>query len=552
MLCRLFAATLVWLSLLSPVQATTGIVLVIANEDYLTLRDASGASSVLRAVRRFEDMGFDVDLATDLSADAMRAALSALSESLNSEAHERVVIVFAGRTISAAHGAWLMGTEATTPTFASIEAQGVRLETVLALAGARQGGALVAIADYGFPPPAVSGFAPGLPATVDVPQGVTLVRGAGPGIADFLGAVAEPGANIGALVAARADLRLDGFNPPYLTFLPADHQPSVDADRQAWNAAQDLGTIEGFQAYLDAWPTGNYAAQAREALTRLLNTPERIEASLALTRDERRAIQRDLTILGYEPRGIDGIFGAGTRAAIAAWQGANRFAATGFLNRDQIFELAQQGARRAAQLEAEARQRQIEEERRDRAYWRDTGSGTDEVGMRAYLARYPSGIFAQIARQRLEQIEAQRRAEEEARLRAADEADWAEAQRADTARAYRRYLEAHPEGLHASEARRRIREIREAREPEVEDEEARRAEEAMNMPVFTRHLIEQQLARIGMEPGPIDGEFDRETRAAIRRFQAQIGVAQTGYLNPQIVARLMAARVLDGLYHGTD
>jgi peptidoglycan hydrolase-like protein with peptidoglycan-binding domain len=551
MVYRLFAAVIVWLSLLAPLHASTGTVLIIANEDYTHVRDAAGAGTVLRTARRFEAMGFDVDYATDLSANAMRAALSQLSEGLNSEAHERVVIVFAGRTIHAAHGTWLLGTDATAPNFATIEGQGVRLETVLALAGARQGGALVAIADYGFPPPAVSGFTPGLPTTVDMPQGVTLVRGAGPGITDFLASVAAPGINLGALVGRRADLQLDGFNPPFLTFLPADHEPDIDADRLAWGAALDLDTIEGYQAYLADWPTGAYAAQAQEALTRLLNTPERIEASLGLTRDERRAIQRDLTILGYEPRGIDGIFGGGTRAAIAVWQGTNRFPETGYLNRDQIFELAQQGARRAAQLEAEARQRQIEEERRDRAYWRDTGSGADEVGMRAYLERYPSGIFAQIARQRLAQIEAQRRAEEEARQRAADDAAWADARRADTAPAYRRYLEAYPRGAHVNEARRRLREIRDDREPEVDDD-ARRAEEALNLTPFVRQQIEQNLTQIGINPGPVDGTFDRQTRRAIGQFQTRIGVQPTGYLTRPVMTRLLAAGLLDGVFGGGD
>jgi len=541
---RLLAAAVTWISLSLPGLASTGTVLIIANEDYATLRDATGARGVLGAVRRFEDMGFDVDMATDLSANAMRAALSALSEGLRTDPYERVVIVYAGRTIHAAHGAWLVGTDAATPDFATIEGYGVRLETLLALASARQGGALVAIADFGFPTPSVAGFQPGLPADIMVPQGVTLVRGSGPGIADYLASIAQPGANLGAVAGRRADLQLDGFNPPYLTFLPVDHQPAHDADREAWRLALDANTVESYQTYLAAWPQGDYAAQAQEALTRLLNTPERIEQALNLTRDERRAIQRDLTILGYDPRGIDGIFGGGTRTAIAAWQGANRFPGTGYLNRDQIFELAQQGARRAAQLEAEARARQLEEERRDRAYWRDTGSGQDEAGLRAYLDRYPQGLFANIARDRLVQIEAERRAAAEA----ADRADWEDALRADTVAAYRAYLAQRPNGLYADQARDRIDDLTTPRVTDAEREAARLAEEAMNIPQIQRMLIERRLTALGFDAGPVDGVFDRLTRQAIRRWQRSIDMPPTGYLDQNALVRLLLGGLLDILH----
>ncbi|MCB1408386.1 MAG: peptidoglycan-binding protein [Rhodobacter sp.] len=521
--------------------ASTGTVLIVANEDYATLRDARGARAVVQSEATFRASGFDVDVATDLGTDALRAALSDLGARLRTGDGERVVIVFSGYAINAAHGIWLMGTEARTPDFATIESYGVRLETLLALAGQIQGGAVVAIADYGFPVTPASGFQPGLPGTLTVPQGVTLVHGTGASIAAFLRDMAAPGTNLGTAVGRRSDLRIDGFNPPYLTFLPADWQPAVDAERQAWGSAVDADSVEGYDAYLAAYPNGTYAQQAQEARQRLLNTPERVEAALGLSRDERRSIQRDLTILGFDPRGIDGIFGRGTRAAVGAWQGANRFEQTGFLNRDQIFELAQQGARRAAQLEAEARERQREQERQDRAFWRDTGSGGDEAGMRAYLDRYPDGIFASIAQDRLDQIDAQRRAAAQARDRAA----WDQAQQADTVPAYRAYLADYPQGAFADQATARIEELRRPRQPQVDTQAAQAEEDAMHLPAFSRQIIEQRLERLGLEPGPVDGTFDRQTRRAIRRYQRTADLPVTGYLTPSIVARLMAEGMVD-------
>lgn len=581
MFARSLTAAALWVALVLPATAQTGTVLMIANEDYARQPDAYGATGVVRTAGRFEANGFETDMATDVSADAMRAALSQLSADLAERPLERVVIVYAGRIVHAAHGTWLMGIDAADPDFASVEAQGLRLESALAVAGARQGGALVVLADYGFPDEALSGpFNAGLPPQLEVPQGVSVVYGDRSAVTPFLRTINAPGTNLGAAVADQRTLTLAGFNPPFLTFLPAGHEPARDTDREAWGAALDADTIEGYQAYLDVWPNGDYADQARAALERLLNTPERIESALGLTRDERRAIQRDLTLLGYEPRGIDGIFGPGTRSAIAAWQVANRYPETSFLTRDQVFELAQQGARRAAQLEEEARQRQIEEERRDRAYWRDTGSGQDEAGLRAYLDRYPNGIFSDVARERLAQMVAAREQRDwevarhadtipayreylrnwpngphadEARARIDDlriphdeRRAWREAQRVDTLDSYNTYLNAYPNGAFADEARSRMNALRGPDRPHDDSAAARAEEESLRLPQISRMLIERRLVALGLlAPGQADGQFNRATRLAIRDYQQATGQPATGYLTQQMVAQMMAGGILD-------
>ncbi|WP_417588052.1 peptidoglycan-binding protein [Pararhodobacter oceanensis] len=538
---RILTATAFWIVTLLPAQASTGIALVIANQNYDRVRNAQGAGSVLQSVRRLEEMGFRVELATDLSAPAMEAALTQLSGALGDPANERVVIVYSGHVVSAKYGTWLMGTEATAADPDSVARQGVRLQRLLDLAAQRQGGAIVAIADYGFPQVNAQGFSSGLPSSVAVPQGVSLVRGSGAGVTEFLRAIAAPGVNIGTLVRRRGSVQLEGFDPHLLTFLPADHQPVVDFELQAWESAVSTHSIEGYQAFLGEYPNGTYAEQARAELQSLQNTPERIEAALNLSRNERRAIQRDLTILGYEPRGIDGIFGSGTRAAIASWQGNNGHARTSFLNRDQIFALAQQGAQRAAELEAEARARQQAEERRDRAFWRDTGSGQDEVGLRSYLENFPDGIFSNVAQQRLDRIEADRRAAAQARDRAA----WDQARQADRIPAYRQYIRDFPDGAFVEQARTRIRQLNAPEVPDPNIEAAQAAEAALRLPRFTREIIEQRLAAMGLEPGPVDGNFNNHTRRAIRRYQRASNMPVTGYLTQAIVARLLAEGVID-------
>ncbi|MEI2688085.1 MAG: peptidoglycan-binding domain-containing protein [Cypionkella sp.] len=66
------------------------------------------------------------------------------------------------------------------------------------------------------------------------------------------------------------------------------------------------------------------------------------ERLLSLTYDERREVQRMLTLLGYSTRGVDGSFGANTRRALASWQRDEGLRASGYLTADQLRALRRQ------------------------------------------------------------------------------------------------------------------------------------------------------------------------------------------------------------------
>jgi peptidoglycan hydrolase-like protein with peptidoglycan-binding domain len=68
-------------------------------------------------------------------------------------------------------------------------------------------------------------------------------------------------------------------------------------------------------------------------------TSEMTESDLELTKDMRREIQRRLTLIGHETKGVDGSLGKNSRKAIIEWQEENQLLPTGYLNDSQLSAL---------------------------------------------------------------------------------------------------------------------------------------------------------------------------------------------------------------------
>ena len=308
-----------------------------------------------------------------------------------------------------------------------------------------------------------------------------------------------------------------------------------------WNAVRDIGTEDAVRAYLHRYPNGRFRREANLAIQEIRLAGQRevqqIETRLELSRESRREIQRNLALLGFDPRGIDGVFGQGSRKAIASWQRSRGLEAHGYLNANQIRILDRAAGVRAAQIEAEARRRQEELERADSAYWRQTGQQDTETGLRTYLHRYPDGQYSDIAREKLRIVEKQRRQS----AAVAERSAWDRAATVDSAQEYRAFLTKYPSGGFSEAARARLAEL----EQESRDQaiiQAAKAEEAKiaNNSV-TRLLVERQLARLQLKPGKADGEFTRETRKALRKFQRARDIPVTGYVTQQTLVQLLAS-----------
>lgn len=521
--------------------AARDLALVIGNENYRRAPDISSAEDVADAGAALEAAGFEVHEGRDLDVAGLRQALAAFHG--DAQDADRLVILVAGHFVHAGTESWLLGTGADVPSLGSVDAMGLPLGTLFAVAAERPGAAMVLLGTEPQPLTLGDGLAAGIGADA-VPQGVMTVAGDAGTLAEFVTDVlADRGQSLAALAGQAEGLAVSGYLGDAGAFLPlAETEAPGDGagEEAAWQVVRRLDTIAAYEGFLRQYPEGRRAAEARAAIATIRAEPllqaQKAEEALNLGRDRRREIQRALSLLDFDPRGIDGLFGPGSRRAIAAWQKANRLEPSGFLDADQITRLQAQADRRAAELEAEARARQAELDRQDRLYWDQTGAAGDEAGLRAYLKRYPDGLFADLAKERLAVFEEERRQDAQGEDRLA----WDQAVAADTAEGYRDYLRAFPDGVFAEDARAALEAAEAAEAAEASRAQAEAAENALGLNDFFRRAIERRLADLGLKPGRVDGTFDDDTRRAIRRYQEARGMEVTGYLTQAAVVRLLA------------
>ena len=541
------------LALTTSVWADNSDLLIIGNSDPGMFQRLTGTADFESIETAFEDRGVEVSLSTRADGDAMRNAFRGFANGLDATTSD-IGVLLTGRFVSTIAGTYLLPDGMDAPTLAEVLTDGFPLDTVYAVAAEYPGQALIVLGEVDG-----EGDVPdGLSATVplnDIPQGVTVAIGPAGDAARFVSRLSmATGEDV--LPLARAEgLSLTGFVPRTLPlFVGTDVKlpqitPDVPNDRSvedatAWDRAVAADTEAGYDTYLAAFPEGRFAGEARQRLATIRSEPfyreKQVEADLALSRDARREIQRDLSLLGYNTRGIDGIFGRGTRGAVTAWQTANGLTASGYLGADQIARLDAQAERRAAELEEEARQRQAQLERQDRTFWSETGAQGDEAGFRAYLKRFPDGIYAEDAQDRLEAIEDQRRAQAEGE----DRRRWQIARETDTEAGYRAYLAERPNGAFVEEARARIDYFANNSEQIALQDRAQSDEAALGLNAAARRLAEARLADLGLKPGAVDGTFDEDARRAIRRYQDARKLRVSGYLDQATVVRLMADTIL--------
>lgn len=291
-------------------------------------------------------------------------------------------------------------------------------------------------------------------------------------------------------------------------------QQQVAQDQALWQGVVENGSAAAYRQYLDTYPQGVYARQARQRLSGqqgggapATTSAAQVEARLGLTRADRVAIQRRLARLDLYRSGIDGVFGAGTRQAIAAWQASRQLPNSGYLNANQSRVLLGGNPAAPAPANPVASPAQAElnlglsRSSRVRIQRDLIALGYDPKGA--------DGLFGLGTREAIR--------------------SW----QRDTRQTVTGYVTA-PQiaSLRASAGTG-------AEAPgATPDGAARIDEDLLGLTRSERVEVQQQLIDLGYLTGRADGVLGPLSRAAVRRWQGDNGAAETGYLTAEQVRTL--------------
>ena len=367
--------------------ASSRVALVVGNGGYAVENIPALANPVndaQRMAKALEASGFEVQLVTDADQAAMRAAIEAFGEQLETAGGDAVGLFY-----YAGHGVEVRGQNYLIPIGAEIgravefQTDAVPAEWVLSWMEAAGNRLNIVILDAcrNNPFGKNRGGSQGL-AQMDAPSGTLIAYSAAPGqvavdgegenspyTAALAGALIEPGLRVEDVFKRvrvtvenatnnkqtpweSSSLRGDFYfvakveEPPAPKPTPIAVPETVTSElavqqlaARAYEAAERIHTISSYQLVIEQYPGTLYAGLAAEQIEKLKSaapppapSAEEVEASLGLKRAERKRIQIGLRALGVNPGSPDGLFGPRTRTAIGRWQSSLGEAATGYLD----------------------------------------------------------------------------------------------------------------------------------------------------------------------------------------------------------------------------
>jgi len=335
------------------------LAMVFGNRNYRHAETMYSAESALNSARSLRQAGYFVISGRDLSLDEIRKALVVMDDRLSQS--ERVIVMLNGHFVHSATDTWFVPVDTATTSRAAISYQGLSVSSILDILAERPGQAALFLGTYPRDIPTGRGLTPGI-GTLTIPQGVFVATGKPDDIdltfrRDFM---AQGAGFAEALSHAPDSVSGAGFisNTASVTGNDSAAAEAAATEEGFWQAIKALNASAGFALYLQTYPSGQHAFEAQRQIIALKsqddeNRAKSAEDDLDLSRDERRAVQENLTLLGYDTRGVDGVFGRGTRAAIAAWQKDEGFDPTGYLRGRMPDRLSAQAAKKADELARE-------------------------------------------------------------------------------------------------------------------------------------------------------------------------------------------------------
>jgi uncharacterized caspase-like protein len=142
---------------------------------------------------------------------------------------------------------------------------------------------------------------------------------------------------------------------PAATATAASTSGGNDVELEFWRSVKESSKAEELNAYLTAYPSGQFKSLALARLAALENGPATTtrnlsagvdpatfteeanlttEDQIGLDRGQRRDVQRRLNALGFDTK-VTGKFDEATRAVISRWQAARGYPRSGYLNKLQ-------------------------------------------------------------------------------------------------------------------------------------------------------------------------------------------------------------------------
>ncbi|SMO98652.1 peptidoglycan-binding protein [Paracoccus laeviglucosivorans] len=134
---------------------------------------------------------------------------------------------------------------------------------------------------------------------------------------------------------ARRQLTAPPVSPPIL-------DPIARGDAATWRWARRQDTAAAYNTYLERYPRGNHAIEARQRRDSLQAGTEaarREEAALNLELPVRRLIEERLARANMSPGPVDGRFTEETRQALRRYQAAHNLRVTGYVSQQTVSSL---------------------------------------------------------------------------------------------------------------------------------------------------------------------------------------------------------------------
>ncbi|MGR3367233.1 MAG: peptidoglycan-binding protein [Sagittula sp.] len=549
--------------LMPNVAAAEGDALVIGNSSYNGVQTLFAATQVAETAQALRDNGFDVTEARDAGGAAMSDGFRTFVSAIDGD-DGPVVVILAGAFAHADHGSWLLpAADGSGLADAAVMVEAFPVEAVLSVLAKSPGRSFLVLAESGVAGEFGDFLEPGL-GELRVPEGVTVLRGEEAKVARFAaGDLVKVGVPV--VAAARAaGLTVSGNGGADLVVV--EREPVDDVGGAPGGVPED-GPVAAVEPEPEAVEEAPDVAESAAPEPAPVAEAEVAEAegtdASEMPSDEVVEViepetEADAPAAEVAETPAEDMPEAETADAPVAEVTEAPEADTAEAPVAEVTEAPEADTAEAPVAEvteapeadtAEAPVAEVTEapeaEVADAPEAADTGEAEAVVAAEPEPAEAPEPVMAETAEPAPADEVAPEVAEtapvaepEDTRSEveiAADDAAWRAARIENTEASYTSYLKAQPDGAYTNAANQRIKAIRS--DPFYD---LRRAEDFLGLTREARRDIQRDLDLLGYYTWAVDGIFGEGTRDAVRGWQKNAGMEETGYLDLDQIAKIEA------------